>query len=669
MRRSDLMRLMGLTAGGAAGAPLANKWYVHHGWTDAARAASLAVRQAKAAARAASAGSDSGSSSGSSTSSGESSSGGDGDPDSSSSPVHVSGFTVNGRGKVSVGFTDYTVDPPVNRYLTEGGEDGGWTIKSADYDAGTAVLAKDGQEISVSMGSGGGGTARDGAGQLAEEQAADQAEWQDGQGGAGSPIEDFANAGIGAFHDKYGRQPVSEDDCKEAAGLSDATTDSDLEAVEEWIRERAADDADYGSGASGGGSQAGLPEGVTLGGASGTEEVAGGKTRSDWFDLAQAAFKAKYGREPVEDSEVAEAETLAHVPAVFRSDAPEVGAGAASGSEPSDTAPGDEAIHARALEMVRGEGPDAEPPSFDDLTAVFNADLEGCKTPEDRLAALNEYRASLEAGRMMWDNASVSAFEALNGRKPESMSDWRVAEKLAGVPKPFLKGRAGAGADSGGGATENRRYLRLARLSNRVDAAAGCLLANIGWTDEARAAALAVRRAKAQTRVVTPPPVQRGGTVGTVPKRDTSGTTPPSIRAPSPPHEGMVVPSKDGFALMRNGVPVRLGSSKALVMLPDGRIAVKRNGRAYPVDDPMTLVGGRSTVEDVDGRRVISLAIGDMIDLETGEPKKLPDQLNATLVGLTSGLPVAVRMPFFGAGVPIPEDTGGSAGQDDGRRY
>ena len=160
MRRSDLLKLMGLTAGGAAGAPLANKWYVHHGWSAAARAASLAVRRAKAAARAAAAGSSAVSSSDSSTSSSESSSGGGGDPDSSSNPVNVSGFTVNGRGKVSVGFTDYTVDPPVNRYLTEGGEDGGWTIKSADYDAGTAVLVKDGQEISVSMGSGGGDAAR-----------------------------------------------------------------------------------------------------------------------------------------------------------------------------------------------------------------------------------------------------------------------------------------------------------------------------------------------------------------------------------------------------------------------------------------------------------------------------------------------------------------------------
>ncbi len=142
----------------------------------------------------------------------------------------------------------------------------------------------------------------------------------------------------------------------------------------------------------------------------------------------------------------------------------------------------------------------------------------------------------------------------------------------------------------------------------------------------------------------------------------------PGVSA-APPREGMVVPSKDGFAVMRNGVPVRLGSSKALVMLPDGRIAVKRNGRAYPVDDPMTLIGGRSTVEDVGGRRVISLAVGDMIDLETGEPKSLPDQLNATLVSRTSGLPVAVRMPFLGAGVPIPDETGRAADDDSGIQY
>jgi hypothetical protein len=262
----------------------------------------------------------------------------------------------------------------------------------------------------------------------------------------------------------------------------------------------------------------------------------------------------------------------------------------------------------------------------------------------------------MEAARRIWEAKAGQAYYTKYGRSADTEAEALEGEQLAGVPYEY----AGSLAD---GYMENRRRCKRRRreLANRIETEALARLANVGWTDEARAASLMVRRMKSALRgkVVRPP----------APPRNPGGTTGRPGVSVAPPREGMVVRSKDGFAVMRSGVPVRLGSSKALVMLPDGRIAVKRNGFAFPVDDPMMLIGGRSTVEDRDGRRIISLAIGDMIDLETGEPKKLPDQLNATLVSRTSGLPVAVRMPFLGKGVPIPDETGSTVDEDSGIQY
>ena len=81
-------------------------------------------------------------------------SGQSGDDGGLSGSVRVSGFSRNSRGAVAVGFTDSTVSPPVHRLVQVGREDGGWTCVSADFDAGPAVLEKDGKRISVSEGRG-----------------------------------------------------------------------------------------------------------------------------------------------------------------------------------------------------------------------------------------------------------------------------------------------------------------------------------------------------------------------------------------------------------------------------------------------------------------------------------------------------------------------------------
>ena len=471
------------------------------GWTDAARAASLAVRRAKAAAReGSSGGAPRSSASGAGAARGGDVSASDLGPAGLASQVHVSGFSRNSRGVVSVGFTDSSVFPPVHRLIQTGCEDGGWMVKSTDYAAGTAVIEKDGKEFTVGVGgqsfdavSG----AKDYSERMAHETAADQAEHQD------NGVMDAASAGIDAFQAKYGKRPTSEEECKEAAGLSGAATDSDLESVEEWIRERAADAAD-------------------------------GRINDDQVKQASEAFEMANGRKPETDDEWIEASQLAGLP----EDGHVIDGGSAD--VVSDNGTQDPAIYDRALEMFQGEPPDAEPPSFDDLTAVLNSDLENCNTSEARFAALSEYRASLAAGQMLWDRAADSAFEALNGHAPATDYERRAAYKLAGTPKAFLPD-----FDRGAAPVQNRRADRFDALCNRVDRAASRLLDNVGWTDAARGASLLVRQAMAAARRAsggTPPP----------------GVRPPSVRPPfvvRPPSGVSIPPVSPDVAQDPNALP------------------------------------------------------------------------------------------------------------------
>ena len=57
MKRSELLYVMSLGRGNVPNTGLLdNRWYVHHGWSDAARAAALVSKRAKAASRKASSG-------------------------------------------------------------------------------------------------------------------------------------------------------------------------------------------------------------------------------------------------------------------------------------------------------------------------------------------------------------------------------------------------------------------------------------------------------------------------------------------------------------------------------------------------------------------------------------------------------------------------------------
>ena len=63
--------------------------------------------------------------------------------------VRVCAFNLTPEHRVMVGFIDASRKPPASYYMAVGDSRGGWTVKSADVEAKTAVLEKDGVEIEV----------------------------------------------------------------------------------------------------------------------------------------------------------------------------------------------------------------------------------------------------------------------------------------------------------------------------------------------------------------------------------------------------------------------------------------------------------------------------------------------------------------------------------------
>jgi len=70
------------------------------------------------------------------------------------SRINMSAVNITPQGVTAIGFTDLAAKPPVSYYLLVGAEAGGWTVKSADYDAETAEIEKDGISISLQLGKG-----------------------------------------------------------------------------------------------------------------------------------------------------------------------------------------------------------------------------------------------------------------------------------------------------------------------------------------------------------------------------------------------------------------------------------------------------------------------------------------------------------------------------------
>ena len=81
------------------------------------------------------------------------------------SAIRFSVINVTPQGETAIGFTDNS-DPkaPVHYYLKVGESRGGWEVKEADAKAATMTIAKDGVEVSLSLG---GDSAKDGKTQAA----------------------------------------------------------------------------------------------------------------------------------------------------------------------------------------------------------------------------------------------------------------------------------------------------------------------------------------------------------------------------------------------------------------------------------------------------------------------------------------------------------------------
>lgn len=68
--------------------------------------------------------------------------------------VNMSAVNVTPDGATAIGFTDLSVNPPVNYYVRVGDSAGGWTVLSADYDEEMASIEKEGVAITLKLGQG-----------------------------------------------------------------------------------------------------------------------------------------------------------------------------------------------------------------------------------------------------------------------------------------------------------------------------------------------------------------------------------------------------------------------------------------------------------------------------------------------------------------------------------
>ena len=75
------------------------------------------------------------------------------------SQVRICAFNLTPERRVMIGFVDNSRKPPQSYYMAVGDSRGGWTVKSADSDARTAVLEKDGIEVELEFSKPGSGPA------------------------------------------------------------------------------------------------------------------------------------------------------------------------------------------------------------------------------------------------------------------------------------------------------------------------------------------------------------------------------------------------------------------------------------------------------------------------------------------------------------------------------
>ena len=177
------------------------------------------------------------------------------------------------------------------------------------------------------------------------------------------------------------------------------------------------------------------------------------------------------------------------------------------------------------------------------------------------------------------------------------------------------------GRDGSGGLRRRRE------LVNRVECEALRRLTNVGWTDEARAASLAVRRANAAARggPLTRMPVSGIRANGRY--RTENGKTvfiPDRPSSMPPAGEGEFVVTAEGVSSVLGGKLVRLGSPKVVSVGPHGTLCVTFRGRTYNLGDLRKMVrngnfnnpnGGLYRI----GKVMYARIGGGWVSLETGE--------------------------------------------------
>ncbi len=247
-----------------------------------------------------------------------------------------------------------------------------------------------------------------------------------------------------------------------------------------------------------------------------------------------------------------------------------------------------ESVQSMAGMIVEGGG--GEPPPFSQTQARLREAVDDpAATDEERNEAQLVYRAEMEAARRIWEAKAGQAFYTKYGRSADNEAEALEGEQLAGVPYEY----AGSLAD---GYLENRRRCKRRRreLANRAEGEALRRLANVGWTDEARAASIAARRANAAARNAVVAKVGDAGGVRGIFAPPHRGTPidPAKHGYPMPPGhmppatDGTLVKTGDSIMLIVNGKPVRIGSAKVLSLGPEGNLLLKTRAGSIDLGRP-----------------------------------------------------------------------------------
>ena len=200
--------------------------------------------------------------------------------------------------------------------------------------------------------------------------------------------------------------------------------------------------------------------------------------------MAESAFKQEYGYFPTTPEEIAEGEDLANVPDEYRTD------GEMTPAELAEMLLEDD----RAEENVSAMSPE----DVEKLTSEIREKLRsGERLDPDEEAFLQQLSDSGYAGESDSDPVFnwMERKSMERSQSDESDQQWSVDEIHGRAEE--LMARQGRGESL---SDDDREFL--ARYVETVGNRGGGQLGNKGWSDEARAASLAVRRAKAAARKV-----------------------------------------------------------------------------------------------------------------------------------------------------------------------